>query len=402
MKNPPEPIFTRLELICLGPYRLLFPLGILCGILGVGHWLLWSIGWLPESNSYFHATIQVEGFLGCFVVGFLMTALPRFLGTGIAKGYEVALAVSAVVTFIVCELMKRWAFAQSAFLALILCTVIFAARRFPNRTKNPPGSFLLVAFGLLQAVLGPSLMLVSRFGQGSLNLMEIGRQMLQIGFLLCLVLGIAGYLAPFLMGYASDPSCDPGVTPLRGTGPLAIFFHTLTGSLILSSFFLEIHHARFAAGLRAFIVLFHLNAFARIYRSVQKKAAYVYFFWIACWMVPTGLSAVFLRPDLRLAGLHLIFIGGFSLMIFSFALMVVLSHGAEAALLNGRLIPLKVVGVSVLSAMVMRYLADLDAWHYKMWIHSASGMWVVAAGFWLIYVFPKLWRQPVASKYPLA
>ena len=91
-------------------------------------------------------------------------------------------------------------------------------------------------------------------------------------------------------------------------------------------------------------------------------------------------------------------------MIFSFGLLVVLSHGAQASLLNGKLIPLRVVGISVLLAMVMRVIADVDAWHYQMWIHIASSTWVLAAAFWLIYIFPKLWTPPILdeSGRPLA
>lgn len=38
---------NRLDLIRFGPYRLLFPLGILCGLLGVGHCFLTP----PGSNK---------------------------------------------------------------------------------------------------------------------------------------------------------------------------------------------------------------------------------------------------------------------------------------------------------------------------------------------------------------
>ena len=82
-------------------------------------------------------------------------------------------------------------------------------------------------------------------------------------------------------------------------------------------------------------------------------------------------------------------------MIFSFGLLVILSHGAEAQLLMGRLIPLKIVGSGILLAAAARYVADVDAWRYQTWIHVASGLWVLAAGFWVVYIFPKLWRPPL-------
>src|ERR1035441_7972006 len=116
---------NRLDLIRYGPYRLLFPLGILCGLLGVGHWVLWSVGWLSESHAFFHASIQVQGFLTCFVVGFLMTALPRFLGSEPARRSEVACAVGTVLLFVAFSFAQKLIAAQAAFLALLAFTILF-------------------------------------------------------------------------------------------------------------------------------------------------------------------------------------------------------------------------------------------------------------------------------------
>jgi len=212
MKEPP---MTRWDLVRAGPYRIFFPLGVVAGVIGVGHWTLWSAGWLKESNPFLHATLQIQGFLTCFVIGFLMTALPRFLGTAPASLAEWSSAWAAEFCFIVLSLQKQWLQAQVCFLVAIAVTICFAARRLPHRTKSPPASFLLIGWGLAQAVAGPVLMIASHFGRRSYEWMEVGRQMLQVGFVLCLVLGIAGYLAPFLMGYAADPSCDPQATPIR-------------------------------------------------------------------------------------------------------------------------------------------------------------------------------------------
>ena len=111
------------------------------------------MGWLAESRSFFHASMQVQGFLACFVVGFLMTALPRFLGAAPARLKEVAYAVTAVLLFAAFSLKLKEAAAQAAFLSLMGFTLLFAVRRLPARTKLPPASFVLVALGLGHAVL---------------------------------------------------------------------------------------------------------------------------------------------------------------------------------------------------------------------------------------------------------
>ena len=392
---------TRADLIRAGPYRFFFPLGMVCGLLGVGHWLAWSSGWLKESNTFFHTSMQAEGFLACFVVGFLMTALPRFLGTAIASTAEIIFPASAAIAFIGASLASGYRISQVAFLVLLLSTLIFGLRRIVHRAKNPPDSFVLNLFGLVQGIAGPVLILAGDFGQRPV-LMQVGRQMLQIGFLLCLVLGIGGYLTPFLMGYADDPSCDPGIRPDRRRWALA--GHTLTGLVILGSFIFEPHAARLAAGLRAFFVTAHLMIFAKIARPIRRRRTPVYFFWISSWLVAAGLIGEAVLPDYRIAMLHLTFIGGFSLMIVSFALNVIFSHGADPRRLDDPIRPLWIIGIGILSSMIMRVAADFDAWHYQMWIHAASGTWFLAGLFWLVYVFPKLWQfppegRPITSEY---
>src|SRR5690349_12621920 len=110
---------TRIELVRAGPYRIFFPLGILAGLMGVGHWTLWSVGWLKESNSFFHATIQIQGFLTAFAIGFLMTALPRFLGAFSAAFLEWGGAWLGIFLFIFLSLEKQWLAAQICFLIAI-------------------------------------------------------------------------------------------------------------------------------------------------------------------------------------------------------------------------------------------------------------------------------------------
>ena len=64
------------------PYRLLFPLGVMVAVVGVGQWLLFSLGLDPTFRSIFHSMAQVQGFLGCFAAGFLLTFIPRRTMTG--------------------------------------------------------------------------------------------------------------------------------------------------------------------------------------------------------------------------------------------------------------------------------------------------------------------------------
>ena len=63
------------------PYKVLFPLGMLLAWAGVLHWFLHGIGVLHDYRPVFHSIAQIQGFMMCFAVGFLFTAIPRRTGT---------------------------------------------------------------------------------------------------------------------------------------------------------------------------------------------------------------------------------------------------------------------------------------------------------------------------------
>src|SRR3989338_4311737 len=72
------------------PFRLFFPLGTLLGLVGINHWLVYALGWAGSSSGFFHAGIQVGGYMLGFIAGFLLTALPRFASTAPASSAELA------------------------------------------------------------------------------------------------------------------------------------------------------------------------------------------------------------------------------------------------------------------------------------------------------------------------
>jgi uncharacterized protein involved in response to NO len=192
------------------------------------------------------------------------------------------------------------------------------------------------------------------------------------------------------MGYTGEPGCDEERATLIPKGAGAMWIHGGGGALLFASFWLIPVWERGALGLRAVVATAHLRLFARIARPVRKKTALIYFFTLSLWMIPAGLWLAFIVPRFRIAALHLVFIGGFSLMIFSFGQLVVLSHSRHAALLNGRLIPLKIVGVAVVLAALLRTTADFWSNAYMMLIHISSGLWVLAAGYWLFDLRKKM------------
>ena len=78
-------------------YRLFFPLGIVLGTFGVAIWPLYNYGVLAGFSGRAHAFVQTNGFLYAFILGFLLTAIPRFTGTD-APSRPVQYILATIVT----------------------------------------------------------------------------------------------------------------------------------------------------------------------------------------------------------------------------------------------------------------------------------------------------------------
>ncbi len=71
-------------------------------------------------------------------------------------------------------------------------------------------------------------------------------------------------------------------------------------------------------------------------------------------MLPLGYATVALQPNLRTAGLHVVFLGSFALMALAVSVHVVLAHGGHKELLEGHPWQVAAVGGLTLAALVAR------------------------------------------------
>ena len=99
-------------------------------------------------------------------------------------------------------------------------------------------------------------------------------------------------------------------------------------------------------------------------------------------MLPLGNLIVALAPEYRRAGLHVIFIGCFALLVFAVSTHVVLSHGARPEQLHGRPWQLVVTAGLLAVALCARVLADVDPARTAMWIAIAGSFFLCATIFW--------------------
>lgn len=362
------------------PFRLFFPLGTLLGILGAGHWLFYAWGWSEHSSAFFHAGIQIGALMACFIVGFLLTALPRFSATDPASPAEFLFFLFLLLAQPVLLSLKLWVAAETAFAILLAGLVFFAGRRFTKRRtpQGPPAEFIWIAIAVLHGWVGTLLLAAGQMG-GPAWALAAGRPMVQQGFLLAIVMGVGGFMAPRLMGLGS----------LAGSKSRRVRLHLAAGALFFLSFLLEgISLIRWAYLLRAGVVAAEFLGAAKIHLRPRAPELYVRFIRVALGMMPLGLAAAGLWPAYRIAMLHLVFLGGASLLTFAVATMVVLSHSGESSRLSRPLWILRLLGGGIAVSVLARVGADLIPKHYFTLLAAASLAWIAAALGWLLFALP--------------
>jgi len=214
---------------------------------------------------------------------------------------------------------------------------------------------------------------------------------------------------------------DPLEVPLQDAlaprsdlpGPGAVFFQFQTGPdrlaarrrrgaglLLFSGFLLEhLGHERAGRLLRAVVVTAGLLAAGHFWRLPRVRAPFAWGVWHSVWAVILGTWAAALTHRYHVAALHLIFIGGLSLMILMVGARVVLSHGGYMALEPANR-PIRWVGTGVTVALLLRLAVDTTAEHYFQVAAAAAAVWMAACILWLVYHLPKMIYRHFAVVQP--
>lgn len=362
------------------PFRLFFPLGILLAWAGVFHWLLLGIGVIDSYHSIFHAMTQIQGFLTCFVVGFLFTMIPRRTQTAPPAVWELSFAVAAPILTVWAAWLERWALAQTFWLTLVVVLIAFALRRFRSgKGMAIPNSFVWVPGALLLGVCGSVLAAVGAArGPSTMWLHDLGRALVLQGMITGMILGVGGMLFPML---------TRGAMPIVAPSLRARLAHVLALVCFAASFWIETRVDR-SAGLllRAAVIASVLVLSAGMLRLPTRPELQRRLVWVAAWSLVLGpvLQAAF--PGFRRAALHVTFIGGYALMTFAISVHVFLAHAPRVvAQPRGRV---RALAALMLAALCFRGLMDFDPARFPLWISLAAACFLTATLVWASVIIP--------------
>lgn len=367
----------------VAPYQIFFPLGLLGALIAVGIWFLPPTAGLGAPPIFVHGRLIAGVFLWSYIVGFLMTAVPRMTGTRDARPWEYALALALTALLFA----TAWGLDPRPFYAAaggqVLFLALYAGRRLRAAAKTPPVFFSHVGIALLLALAG-----AYAHARGDAFL---GLHLYHVGTVLLLVLGIGTRFFSFLSGLPS--AFESGAGPARRA-----LFHALgvAVAVLLAAAGRGYAEAYLGLGLLTLVYVFV------IWEALRPSARPSALKW-SVRTVAAAIPATFLlawwRPELALTWLHLLFIAGFALITLAVSTRVTLAHGAYPTELETRSPALWAMWILLgLSAAARIAYGLTDAAWKTPALHLAGALWVLALAAWSVSYLPRIFRPGPQAK----
>ena len=213
--------------------------------------------------------------------------------------------------------------------------------------------------------------------------------MLNEGFVLFPILGVGAFFFPKLLGGAKPEPADLQIAAVLWRKRAAIA--ALTGTVIWSSFVLEaLAWTRTAAMVRGLTTLIYFVTQGHLLERPSGPPFLAQCFRFGALLLVVGLFLPVVLPAYRLANLHLTFIGGFSIILFTVSTRVILGHSGHQYLFQKRLRFLIASLALLVLAMLARVSADFILPERNSHLVYATLIWLLAAAVWAWALGPKL------------
>lgn len=386
----------------LEPYRVLFPIGVVYGLIGALLWLAHAAGHLAYPGPL-HRAMMIQGFELSFVVGFLLTAIPGFMHAEKCHPVELAVATVTVLGFGVLALAHQLAAAEACFLLTLLLLAVAGLRRLGHGSQSPPVEFLFVGLGLVLGLAGGVATLADAAGWRPEPVPGFGLRMVSLGMVLSMVLGVGGLLVPTFTG-VRQPLLIAHVGGPHERAGRRVFYGSIA-ALFLLAFALESLGQRVAgAVVRAAAASPLLLMVWKLQRPPARHDLFSATLRGAGWCVFTGLWIAALAPRYTLAGYHVLFIGGFGLLTLGIATRVVVAHGGHGMEWERRVLTPWVAGALVL-ALAARFAGEFLPDDYFMLLGASGVLWSAGWLLWAARALPLIFAprpNAIAPSPPVA
>lgn len=352
------------------PYTLFFSLGAIGLFMGLSVWIIYGFFSDDFYLGKMHAHYMVGIFLLSFVIGFLMTAIPRMSGAPGASQKELIFQLVPMLSasfWGVFESQEKLFF--SSLVVALIVLFVFCFRRIVTAPHIVPDVFPFVIISLVAGLIGAILFIF--------DLPEIGGRLFYVNMILGLCVGVGARLIPMILG----TGC---------ARPYGVKEMWVIGFMLVGSSFIEIYASETYGNLFRFLLI--LVVFFRYWNVHRFTGFHSSVSWgvrIAAVSILFGTMGLWLVPHYRLEALHLLFVSGFGLLTLMVASRVILAHGNHNLSLEIKNLFLKIpIGLIVLASATRISAAFVQG--YQRHLGYAAFTFIVAGLVWSYFFIPKL------------
>lgn len=329
--------------------------------------------------------------MGSFIFGFLGTAGPRLLEAKPFRPAEIFTLVGLQLSSALLHLARRQTAGDIVFGCLLLVFLGLVVIRIRSKAEKvlPPPSFILVLLGYGCAVSGVALILTATMMPNGVVANQLGSLLLNQGFVLMPILGVGAFFLPKLLGGARPAAADLEISADEWKRKAAIAAGA--GLFIVGSFVLEtMDWIRTAALLRGTTTLLFFATQGHLFKKPAGPPFLAHCFRLGFILLVVGLFLPVILSAYRLANLHVVFLGGFCVILFTVSTRVIVGHSGQGHLFQRRM-PFLITALSLLLlAMTARVAADFSAAERTSHLVYAALIWIAAAVAWAWALVPKL------------
>lgn len=303
----------------LEPYSLFFSVGLFSALLGIGLWFFYQQHWINFYPRQPHGNIMFFSFLWAYIAGFLMTAIPKMTRTDAASYAEIFTALILVVLQWMLNLRNQFQLSFYLYGLQILFIAYFFLRRFMVRRQLPFEGFLFFPCALAMAFLGfIRFVLYPDLGFAELYLYSAQ------AFVLNLVCGLGTRLIPAITRVPAAVSPD-----FLTEKPRYLEF-SIMALLLNSGFLLEgFLNSQIGNAVKLSCLIYMAVKYFKIFKKPATRSFVGYGIRIAILFLIAGFLGLTLNWGNPLAVLHLVYIGGFTLLTLMISTRVTLAHGPQ-------------------------------------------------------------------------
>ncbi len=364
------------------PYRLLFPLGTVLALIGVSLWPLFLYKGISFYPGTPHARMMIEGFAACFILGFLGTAVPQMLMMPNFSIGEILLWCGGILAANVLHLTLHPVAGDIVFASTLLFFLLCVTVRLPKRKDPAPPGLPMVFLGVTCALIGSTLSVVDLYTPLPAFAQPFSKLLLNQAFLLLPIMGIGAFILPVFVGYPRRQS--PHLLAARPHGRLReMLYMGLLGLIVIATIAIEaLGYIRTGNLLRGLLLVYFLAKHLPVHRRQENPGAIAWLTRLSLMAIPIGFLIVPFWSQIRLAWLHIVYINGLALLIFSVATRVIVAHGGFKKLFRANWNVLWWIFGFATLAMLTRVAADwIDSRQFTHYAYAAI-TWIIGILLW--------------------